>query len=62
VIRCLEIVDVGRGAAAVIVMEALSGGEVLRQLGAMESYSEEVAARVFAQVGARSWQQGCTLG
>lgn len=32
-------------------MEALTGGEVLRQLGALERYSEEDAAQVFAQVG-----------
>lgn len=53
VIRCLEIIDVANGAAAVIIMEALTGGEVLRQLGAIERYSEEVAAQVFTQVSGR---------
>ncbi|KAI8466231.1 MAG: hypothetical protein J3K34DRAFT_524685 [Monoraphidium minutum] len=50
VIRCLEVVDAAGGGAAVIVMEALGGGEVLRQLGALDAYSEETAAQVFAQL------------
>lgn len=68
VIRVIDVLDVGRGAAAVVVMEALAGGEVLRQLGALEADSEEVAAAVFAQVGGsgvrgahHAWQHGSVL-
>jgi len=50
VIRVINTLEVARGAAVVVVMEAVCGGEVLRQLGAMERYSEELAAQVFAQV------------
>jgi hypothetical protein len=56
VIRCLDIVEVARGGAVVMVMEALLGGEVLARLGQMESYSEEVAAGVFTQVRVRRWR------
>lgn len=48
VIRVIEIVEVG--AIVVVAMEALTGGEVLRSLGAMHAYSEGDAGVVFAQV------------
>lgn len=51
VVRCVDVVDVSSGTAIVLVMEALSGGELLGQLGALDAYSEDEAARVFGQVG-----------
>jgi hypothetical protein len=56
VVRVIEVAHVARGAAAIVVMEALTGGEVLCQLGRLEAYTEDDAAAVFAQARATGQQ------